>query len=78
MVLRGFLGQLCLNVIIHPRGYPGDLEKVREGAKNGIGLGKRVLMVGIDGFRRRSMTKRGHVQDKEREGVLYGSVNVQR
>ena len=70
--LRSFLGQLCLNVLIHPHNYPGDLEKTREGEKNGIGLGKRVFIFGIDGFRRRSVTKRGHVQDKERGRCLTG------
>ena len=57
-------------MLIH--GYPGDLDKTREGAKNGTDLGKRILIVGIDGFRRRSVTKRGHMQDKERGGCPMG------
>ena len=43
--LRSFLGQLWLNVLIyiHPHTYPGALERTRGGAKNDVGLGKRLL-----------------------------------
>jgi len=53
------LYQFCLNVLIHPRGYPGHLEKTREGAQNGIGLGKRVKMDRNDSFRRRDVGREG-------------------
>ena len=77
--LRSFLGQLWLNVFIYiyPHTYPGALEKTRGGAKNDIGLGKRVVMVGTDGFSRGSVTKRGHVQNKERGVCVWGGVNGQ-
>ena len=77
--LRSFLGQLWLNVLtyMYPHTNPGALEKTREGAKNDIGLGKRVVMVGTDGFNRGSVTKRGHVQNKERGVCLWGGVNGQ-
>ena len=48
------------------------MEKTREGAKNGISLGKSVLLVGTDGFSRRSVTKRFHVDNNERGGCLMG------
>ena len=72
--MKSLLAQLWLNVLICPHRYPGNLEKTREGAKNDIGLGERVVMVGTDGFRRGSMTKRGHVQDKEKGECLWGGV----
>ena len=77
--LRSFLCQLWLNVFIYiyPHTYPGALEKTRGGAKNDIGLGKRVVMVGTDGFNRGIVTKRGHVQNKERGVYLWGGVNGQ-
>ena len=77
--LRSFLGQLWLNVFIYiyPHTYPGALEKTRGGAKNDIGIGKRVVMVGTDGFSRGSVTKRAYVQNKERGVCLWGSVNGQ-
>ena len=77
--LRSFLGQLWLNVFIYiyPHTYPGALEKTRGGAKNDIGIGKRVVMVGTDGFSRGSVTKRQHVQNKERGVCLWGGVNGQ-
>lgn len=75
--MKSLLAQLWLNVLICPHRYPADLEKTREGAKNGINLGKRVLLVGTDGFSRRSVTKRWHVQDKERGRCLRGPVNGQ-
>lgn len=58
-------------MLIYPHTYPGDLEKTREGAKNDINLGKRVDMVGTDGFSRRNVTKRGNVKDKERGECLW-------
>ena len=58
-------------IYIYPHTYPGALKKTRGGAKNDIGLGKRVVMVGTDGFSRGSMTKRVYVQNKKR-GVSMG------
>ena len=57
--MRHFLGQLFLNVLIHPLGYPGHLEKTREGAQKGTGLGKRVKTDGNIGFRRRGVGRKG-------------------
>ena len=62
-------------IYIYPHTYPGALKKTRGGAKNDIGLGKRVVMVGTDGFSRGSVTKRVYVQNKERGVCLWGSVN---
>ena len=59
-------------IYIYPHTYPGALEKTRGGAKNDVGLGKRVVMVGTGGFSRGSVTKRGHVQNKERGVCLWG------
>ena len=64
-------------IYIYPHTYPGALEKTRRGAKNDIGLGKRVVMVGTDGFNRGSVTKRVYVQNKERGVYLWGVVNGQ-
>ena len=72
------MGQLWLNLLIHPHDYPGRLEKIREGAKNSTGLGKRVMMDGIEGLRRRDLG-REEVWARQRQGrrVLWGGVNMQ-
>lgn len=70
--LKSLLHQLWLNMLICPHRDPGDTEKTRVGAKNGISLGKSVLLVGTDGFSRRSVTKRFHVHNNESRGCLMG------
>ena len=64
-------------IYIYPHTYPGALEKTRGGAKNDVGLGKRVVMVGTGGFSRGSVTKRGNVQKKDMRMCLRGGVNGQ-
>lgn len=54
-----FLGQLWLNLLIHPHSYPSHLKKKREGAKNIIGLGKRLMMFVTEGLRRRGVGREG-------------------
>ena len=74
--LRRFLGQLWLNVLIYPRGYPGHLEKTREWVQNGTGLRKRVKMDGNDGSRRRGVG-REEVYARQRQGRgSYGEVSM--
>ena len=70
-IFEKFSWSALLEYVFHSHSYPGDLEKRREEAKNGVGLGKSILIVGIDGFRR-NVTKRGNMQDKERGGCLMG------
>ena len=70
--MKSLLHQRWLNMLICLHRDPGDMEKTREGAKNGISLGKSVLLVGTDGFSRRSVTKRFHVDNNERGGCLMG------
>ena len=65
--MRNFLHQLCLNVLIHSHGNPGHLEETRKGTKNGIGLGKRINVVGIEGFRRNGVGREG-VCSRQRQG----------
>ena len=77
-VLRSFLGQICLDVLIHPHGYPGHLGKTREGAQKGIGLGKRVKTDGSDGVRKKGVGRgKGYVPGKDRAGGIRGGINGQ-
>ena len=54
-VSEKFSWESVRNGIIHPHGYPAHMEKSREGAKNGTGLGKSVKTGGNDGFRRKGV-----------------------
>jgi len=74
--LRSFFSQLWLNLLIHPHDYPGRLEKIREGAKNSTGLGKRVMMDGIEGLRRRGLGEKRYGPGKDRGGGSYGVVST--
>ena len=76
--MRSFLGQISLNVLIHPHGYPGHMGKTREGAQKGICLRKRVKMDGNDGLWRRAVGReRALCQARTEQGVLGGSINGQ-
>ena len=66
--------ELRTRQLIHPHGYPGHLEKTREGEQNGICLRKRVKMDGNDGFRRRP--EKGYVPGKDRGGSFMGQCQL--
>ena len=74
--MRSFVGHFFLNVVIHLHGCPGHLEKTREGAQNGIGLGKRVKMDGNDSFRRMGVGREGVCARQGQGRGSYGMVSM--
>ena len=76
--MRSFLGQLCLNVLIQPHSYPGNLEKTKEAGQSFINLWKRVKMDENNGFRRRDVGRDGIcARQGHGRGCCRGGVNAQ-
>ena len=62
--------------VIHPHGCPDHCEKTREGAQKGTGLGKRVMVHGNCGFRRRGVRRKGVCARQGETRVSYEVVSV--